>query len=484
MEGIRKSYGGVEVLHGVDFDLYAGEVHAVIGQNGAGKSTLMKVLNGVTAKDAGVIRVEGRVVSYNSPIEARKLGIGMIFQEFSLIPSLTISQNVFLTKEPRRAGLLLNDRECQEETERILDQIGASDLDPRAYVKDLSIGSQQMVEIAKALSSNSRIVIMDEPTASLSHAEIETLFGVIRRLTKSGIAIIYVSHYLRDIFKVCDRITVLRDGAAVLTKKVSESRIEEAIEAMLGARLIEKRARAFRRDAGGEPLLDVRNLAVGKTIRDVSFQIRRGEILGIAGLLGSGRSEIVGAIYGVLKKQRGDILIDGRKVRIRSAQDAIRCGIALVPEDRRKQGLIMGFSIRENIIIPVLKRLRGFLLIRDSKGAEIARQFVEKLSIKAVGPWQIVRFLSGGNQQKVVVARALDTTPDLLIAVNPSRGLDVKATEYVHRKILEASREGAAVVVISTDLDELAALASRTLFLSRGEIASGEGAAALVGGSE
>ena len=321
MDEIRKSYGGVEVLHGVHFDLGAGEVHAVIGQNGAGKSTLMKILNGVTAADSGTIRIEGREVRYHTPLEARRQGISMIFQEFSLVPSLTISQNVFLTKEPRRGAFVLNDKECERRTAALLAEIGAEDLNPRRTVKDLSIGAQQMVEIAKALSSESKIVIMDEPTASLSHTEIETLFRVIGRLITRGISVIYVSHYLRDIFKICERITVLRDGNRVFTKRVAECSMEEAISAMLGRRLLEKKARLKRQERSGPPLLEVKNLSVGRIVRDLSFKLYRGEILGIAGLLGSGRSEIVSAIYGVVAKTRGDILVDGKSVAIRSSKE-------------------------------------------------------------------------------------------------------------------------------------------------------------------
>jgi ribose transport system ATP-binding protein len=470
MDEIRKSYDGVEVLHGVHFDLSAGEVHAIIGQNGAGKSTLMKILNGVTARDGGTIRIDDLEVNYSTPLEARKLGINMIFQEFSLVPSLTISQNVFLTKEPRRGALFLNDRECEARTAEILEEIGAEGLNPREYVKNLSIGSQQMVEIAKALSSESRIVIMDEPTASLSHAEIETFFRVIGRLTGKGISIIYVSHYLREIFKICGRITVLRDGSRIFTKRVADSNMEEAISAMLGRRMVEKRVRVRRQEGSGDPLLEVNNLSVGKLIRNLSFRLHRGEILGIAGLLGSGRSEIVSAIYGVMRKERGDILIEGKRVGIKSSRDAIRNAIAMVPEDRRRQGLIMSFSIRDNLIFPILRRIRKYLLVRDRKGTQIIREYMEKLSIKAAGPWQVVKSLSGGNQQRVVVAKSMMSNAKILFLDDPTFGIDIQSKQEIMNIVSEFADAGNGVVFISSELDEMASHCDRIIILRKGEI--------------
>ena len=470
MNGIAKSYGGIEVLHGVDFDLEPGEVHAIIGQNGAGKSTLMKILNGVTVKDRGTIRIGGSEAVYDNPLDARRHGISMIFQEFSLVASLTVAQNVFLTKEPRLGGVLLDDRECERRTAKLLQVIGAGDLDPREYVKNLSIGSQQMVEIAKALSSDSKIVIMDEPTASLSHSEIETLFGVVGTLKTRGIAIVYVSHYLRDIFTICDRMTVLRDGSRIFTKRIGDSSMEEAIAAMLGKGLIEKKARTGKRDENGPPLMEVSDLTVGNSVRGVSFTLHHGEILGIAGLLGSGRSEIVGALFGILQRSRGRIVVEGKPLRIRCSADSIAGGISIVPEDRRRQGLIMSFSIRENLIFPILKRIVKYLLVRDRKAAGIIRDYMVKLSIKAAGPGQIVRYLSGGNQQKVVVAKSMMSNSKILLLDDPTFGIDIESKQEIMNIVSEFADSGNGVIFISSELDEMASHCDRIIILRKGEI--------------
>ena len=469
MQGISKRYGGVEVLHGIDLDVAPGEVHAVIGQNGAGKSTLMKILNGVTARDAGTIRINGREVEFLSPLDARRHGISMIFQEFSLIPSLRVYQNVFLTKEPRRGGVLLKDAECEVKTAELLAEIGARDLDPTEYVKNLSIGSQQMVEIAKALSSESRILIMDEPTASLSHGETELLFEVIRKLQQRGISILYVSHYLRDVFRICDRVTVLRDGARIFTRRVSETTMEETISAMLGGKLVEKKART-RGSADGEVLLEVRHLRVGRSVRDVSFTLRRGEILGIAGLLGSGRSEIVGAIYGVLERSAGTVIVEGRRLRPRSPRDSLKVGMAIVPEDRRTQGLIMDFSVKENVILPILKRLIRNFFVNDARATAVAADSMRRLNVKAPGPGHVVRLLSGGNQQKVVVAKSMMSDAKILLLDDPTFGIDIESKQEIMNIVSEFAEAGNGVIFISSELDEMAANCDRILVLKKGEI--------------
>jgi ribose transport system ATP-binding protein len=470
MKAISKSYGGVEVLHKVDLDLMGSEVHAIIGQNGAGKSTLMKVLNGVVMRDGGSITINGRAVNYSNPLDARKHGISMIFQEFSLIPSLTVSQNVFLTKEPRKNGVLLDDRACERRTVELLLEIGAENLSPRAYVKNLSIGSQQMVEIAKALSAESKILIMDEPTASLSHTEIETLFRVVEALKRKEISIVYVSHYLRDIFKICDRITVLRDGSRIFTKNIKDSSMEEAIGAMLGKRLSEKKSREKTRHGSPVPLLEIRNLDVGTSVKGVSFQLFRGEILGIAGLLGSGRSEIVSAIYGIMRRSSGEIAVEGKRIHVRSSGDSIREGIAMVPEDRRKQGLIMGFSIRANLIFPILKRVVSFVFINDKKAGGIINDYMARLSVKAAGAWQLVRYLSGGNQQKVVVAKSMMSNSRILLLDDPTFGIDIQSKQEIMNIVSEFADSGNGVIFISSELDEMASYCDRIIILRRGEI--------------
>ncbi|MBC7333088.1 MAG: sugar ABC transporter ATP-binding protein [Actinobacteria bacterium] len=472
MKGICKSFSGIRVLHEVDFTLLKGEVHAIVGQNGAGKSTLMKILNGVFTKDSGVIWIDGREVSYDTPIGARRNGINMIFQEFSLVPTLTVYQNVFLTKEPRMGKMLLKDSYCEKKTAEILSEIGIDvEINPKSLVGELSVGSQQLVEIAKALSSESKILIMDEPTASLTHTEIDSLFDVIKRLKQKGISIIYISHYLRDIFEICDRITVLRDGRRIFTKKLEDTNLEEVISAMVGKPVTQQShvgKGVINREA--TPILEVDNLKVGNLIEGISFKLWPGEILGIAGLLGSGRSEIVNAIFGTIKREKGELKVKGERINIRSSRDSIRAGINIVPEDRRKQGLILDFSVKENLILPIVNRLAKLLLVDDKKAEKLVSYYMDKLKIKAEGVWQVVRFLSGGNQQKVVVAKSMASESKILLMDDPTFGIDVQSKQEIMSIVAEFARSGGGVIFISSELDELAKYCHRILVLKRGVI--------------
>jgi ribose transport system ATP-binding protein len=364
MVDISKSFSTVEVLHDVDFTLDIGEIHGLVGQNGAGKSTLMKILNGVERKDSGTIKIFGKEEEYHNPIQAREKGISMIFQEFSLVSTLTVSLNIFLTQESHNVFHLLRDRESEIKTIKILKELDVENIDPNEYVENLSTGQQQIVEIAKALSHEPKILIMDEPTASLSSHEIESLFKVMNQLKKRGISIIFVSHYLREIFKICDRVTVLKDGNKVLEEKIMDTSMKEVIAKMTGKDQelqVSKRKRQI--DRSKPPLLEIDNLVVGDVVKGVSFKVWHGEIFGIAGLLGSGRSEIINAIYGAYKKRKGEIIIDTKKKSINSPNDAIREGLAIVPEDRREQGLILDFSIKDNILFSVLKRRQRLQVI-------------------------------------------------------------------------------------------------------------------------
>lgn len=473
MTNISKSFSGVEVLHNIDLTLYRGEVHGVVGQNGAGKSTVMKILNGVYIKDSGTVNINGKVVGYNTPDGARKCGVSMIFQEFSLVPTLTVSQNIFLAKEPI-SKMLINDKECEKRTVEILESIGVEvDINPRNYVENLSIGSQQLVEISKALSTESKILIMDEPTASLTHAEIGSLFKAIRRLKEKGISIIYITHYLEDIFRICDRVTVLRDGNKIFTKGIKETDISEVISAMLGRTLKEKVNRKKREiDRNVTPILEVNNLKVGKFIKGISFKVWPGEILGIAGLLGSGRSEIVNAIFGITKKDKGDIIIGGKKINIKSSKDSIRAGISVVPEDKRKQGLILDFSIKENLILPIVNKLVKFFFINDREGKKVTENYINKLNIKAEGVWQIVKFLSGGNQQKIVVAKNMASSSKILLLDDPTFGIDIQSKQEIMNIITEFAGSGNGVVFISSELTEIVSYCNRILILKKGEVIS------------
>jgi ribose transport system ATP-binding protein len=473
MVDISKSFSTVEVLHDVDFTLDVGEIHGLVGQNGAGKSTLMKILNGVEKKDSGTIKIFGKEEEYHNPIQARGQGISMIFQEFSLVSTLTVSQNIFLTKESHNVVHLLKDRESEIKTIKILKELDVDNIDPNEYVENLSTGQQQIVEIAKALSHEPKILIMDEPTASLSSHEIESLFKVMNKLKKRGISIIFVSHYLREIFKICDRVTVLKDGNKVLEEKIMNTSMKEVIAKMTGKDQelqVTKRKRQI--DRSKPPLLEINNLVVGDVVKGVSFKVWHGEIFGIAGLLGSGRSEIINAIYGAYKKRKGEIIIDTKKTSINSPNDAIREGLAIVPEDRREQGLILDFSIKDNLLFSVLKKILTYLFINDKKASKIASDSIKKLNIKASGPWQVVRFLSGGNQQKVVVAKSLLTESKILLLDDPSIGIDIQAKREIMNIISDFAESGNGVIFVSSEFDEMVSFCDRILILKKGEVYS------------
>lgn len=471
MVNIKKSFGSIEVLHDIDFTLMAGEVHGLVGQNGAGKSTLMKILNGVYTKDEGIINIDGIEVDYDTPMGARKCGISMVFQEFSLIPSLTVSQNVFLTRELQRNMLFLDDRECEKRTKDFLNDIGVDiSINPKELVENLNIGLRQIVEIAKALSQESKILILDEPTASLSHAEIESLFNVINKLKEKGISIIYISHYLKNVFKICDRVTVLRDGNKIFTKDIKNTNMDEVIAAMLGKSLEEKHVlETHKLRKTGTPLLEVKNVKT-EYVSNISFEVWPGEMIGIAGLLGSGRTEIMRAVFGIDRLERGEVLVDGNKVDITSTKDSIHHGMALVPEDRRSEGLILDFSIKENLLLPVLRKLIKLILINDRKGKKIVKDYMEDFNIKAESMEQIVQFLSGGNQQKVVVAKSMVSESRILLLDDPTFGIDVKSKQEIMSIVRNFVNNGNCAILISSELEEIASYCDRILIIRKGEI--------------
>jgi ribose transport system ATP-binding protein len=467
--GVSKAFNQVPALRDVDLTVARGEVHGVVGQNGAGKSTLMKILNGVYTKDSGQVRIDGKEVEYDTPLGARENGISMVFQEFSLVPTLTIAQNVFLTREPRRNGVLLDDAYCQRRTAAILEELGVA-LDPKALVQDLSVGSRQLVEIAKALSQEPRILILDEPTASLSANETETLFAVIRRLKALGISLVYISHHLQDLLRISDRITVLRDGRRILTRIIKEVQLHEVIQAMLGASLETQEAAGRAIDRTGPPLLQVDGLRAGQRVVDVSFAVWPGEVLGIAGLLGSGRTELIRAIFGIDRVDGGVILVRGRPVAIKDTAGAVALGMSLVPEDRRSQGLVLEHTVKENLLLPIWKRLDRFGLIDDAKADDVARRTVRTLSVKTSGLGQVVKFLSGGNQQKVVVGKSLSSQPSILLLDEATFGIDIRSKQEILAKVREFADAGNAVVFVDSEWAQLAAVCDRVLVLHRGRI--------------
>ncbi len=470
MQNITKSFGGNAVLHGVDFELEKGEIHALIGGNGAGKSTLMKILEGVHPPDGGQIEVEGRPVQIRSTKDARALGIGMIFQEFSLIPSLTVAQNIFLTDEPRDGLGLIDDRESERRTRELFATMGET-IDPRARIDELSTGYWQLTEIAKALAQEARVLIMDEPTASLTSTESESLFGLIAKLKAAGISIIYISHRMEEIFRITDRITVLRDGRKVATERTADLSMNRVIDLIVGQAMegaFEWRERQVDRTVA--PLLEVRGLRSGAKVRDVSFALYPGEILGIAGLMGSGRTELARAIFGIDRLDAGEIAVRGRQVDIRSPDDAIAAGISLVPEDRRVQGLVLDHSVKDNLLLPLLTRIREGGLIDDARGDWLAKSSVEALRVKTASILTPVRLLSGGNQQKVVIGKWLAMEPDVLILDEPTAGVDIRAKTEILGVIRELADAGKGVIVISSEPAELLAVSDRLLIVQDGRL--------------
>ena len=467
--GMRKSFFGVEVLHGVDFTLGRAQVHGLVGQNGAGKSTLMKILNGVYTRDMGETLIDGRLVDYDSPREASALGIAMVFQEFSLIPTMTVTQNVLLAREPQGLGRLIDDRAAKRRTRQVLDQLGAA-IDPDATVGDLPIGTRQLVEIAKAISHDARILILDEPTASLPATEIDTLFAAVKRLTAQGIGIIYISHHLQEVLQICDHVTVLRDGEVTLTAPTAALSIGAMITSMLGQNLERELAWQGReQDAAAKPLLRIHELTTSR-IHNVTFDLRPGEIVGIAGLLGSGRTELLRVLFGIDQPDSGSIELAGRRVAFGSPSDALRAGVALVPEDRRRTGLVGDHGVRTNILMGTWNRISRFGFVRDRIGRMIAEGFVDRLRILTPNLEQQVARLSGGNQQKVVVAKNLAIRPKVLLLDDPTVGIDVKSKADILDEARTLAGEGNAIILVSSELSELSALCDRVMVLREGTI--------------
>jgi ribose transport system ATP-binding protein len=471
MTGITKSFSGVTVLDAVDFELRAGETHALLGGNGAGKSTLMKILEGVYSLDAGRVELEGESIALGSPQAAQRHGIAMIFQEFSLIPTLTVAQNIFLTREARGRSGLIDDRAVQRRAGELLDELGV-DIDPRAEVGRLGAARRQLVEIAKALSQDARILIMDEPTASLAQSEVETLFEIIGRLKARGITIIYITHRLEEVMAVADRVTVLRDGRLAGTRATADLEMGHLIELIVGRAVEQAAQRGARRavDRSGTPLLEVRGLCTDSGLRDVAVRLYPGEILGLAGLMGSGRSELARALFGIDRITAGEVLVRGEAVRIRRPADAIAHGIVLVPEDRRSQGLVLQHSIKANLTLTLLKRLSHGGLFDDRAATKVTEDYIERLGIRTRSPDAQVRRLSGGNQQKVVVAKWLATDPDILILDEPTVGIDVGAKAEIVELAARLAAEGKAVIVISSELTEILAMADRIVVLRDGHV--------------
>lgn len=471
MEGIDKSFPGVRALQNCRFELLPGEIHALVGENGAGKSTLVKILTGVFQKDAGRIIYKGKEVKIPNPRVAQELGISIVHQELNLMPHLTVAQNIFIGREFRRKGfpVFLDEEEMNRRAQELLNTLHMP-IDPRTKVRDLTVAKQQMVEIAKALSFNVEVLIMDEPTATLSEAEVEELFRVLRKLKEKGIGIIYISHRLEELHHIADRVTVMRDGQYVGTLDIREATIDKIISMMVG-RNVYVAASKTQDERSSEVVLEVKHLNRGREIRDVSFQLRKGEILGLAGLVGAGRTEVARAIFGADPVESGEVYVRGRRVFIKSPADAIRHGIAYLSEDRRRYGLMLGLDVESNMVLPSMKDFLNFSFFVNKKRAqERCEEYVRKLRIKTPTLAQKVKNLSGGNQQKVILAKWLMKNCDILIFDEPTRGIDVGAKSEIYRLLNELVEEGKSIIMISSELPEILRMSHRILVMCEGRI--------------
>ncbi|WP_411551696.1 sugar ABC transporter ATP-binding protein [Paenibacillus lautus] len=470
MEGIMKEFPGVLALNNCRFDLRAGEVHALMGENGAGKSTLMKILTGVYQKDAGTIEFKGQPVELSNPKAAQDAGISMIHQELNLAPDLTVAQNIFIGREPRRKlRLFLDDRALHRQVKELFERMGL-DMDPSIKVSELTVAKQQMVEIAKALSYNADVLVMDEPTAALSETEIEDLFRIIRQLRESGVGIVYISHRMDEIKRITDRITVMRDGQYIDTVSTAEVTTQDIISKMVGRQIYET-SKPERTVGERETVLEVIGLNQGRTLKDINLTLKKGEILGIAGLVGAGRTELARAIFGADRIQSGEIRVHGRKVTIRGPHDAVRQGIGYLSEDRKRYGCVVDLDVKSNVAIASYGSfLRPGGWMNTTRIREQAEDMVSRLKVKTPHVDQEVKFLSGGNQQKVVIGKWLTRDCDILIFDEPTRGIDVGAKSEIYRLLNDLAAQGKSIIMISSELPEILRMSHRILVMCEGRI--------------
>jgi ribose transport system ATP-binding protein len=470
MSGIRKSFSGLAALGDVNFDLRRGEVHVLLGENGAGKSTLIKILSGAYQKDGGQITLDDRVIEIRSPRHAQQLGIACIHQEFNLIPHLSIAENIFLGREPIRLGAVIDQNVMVDEAKNALRDLDV-EMDVRTPVQKLSVAQQQIVEIAKALSMQARILIMDEPTSALTEREIRSLFATIRKLKQKDVAIIYISHRLDEVFEIGGRVTVLRDGKHVGTRDVAGASKQELITMMV-ARPVNAHF-PKRSAARGEEVLKLDGLTIKGVLKSVSFSLHRGEVLGIAGLMGSGRTTLARVIFGLEKLEGGKIYVKGRQCEIRSPRAAIARGIGFLTEDRKCQGLVLGLTVMANVCLPSIEKISKFGIVSQSEEERLSGKFVRDLNIKTAALSQKVLYLSGGNQQKVVLSKWLCRHADIFIFDEPTRGIDVGAKEEIYHLINQLTANGVAIIMISSELPEVLGMSDRVLVMHQGGI-SGE----------
>lgn len=469
MNIINKAFSGNQVLTDVNFDVRKGEIHALMGENGAGKSTLIKVLTGIYSRDSGMVKVNGSDVDFTNPKQAEQKGIVVIHQELNIIPYLTVAQNIFLGKELTygKTGILNTDK-MNKMAKQSLNEIGVSDIKPQDLAGELSVGKQQMVEIARALSTNAELIIMDEPTSALTDREIENLFKAVQSLKEQGVAFVYISHRMEEIFQICDRITILRDGNYIGTEYISNTSFEAIVKMMvgreLGGRFPEKNSTI------GEVVLQVEDLSVNGLLEDINFDVKEGEILGISGLMGAGRTEVMEAIFGYRKRDSGVVKLKGKPLKINHPSNLVKEGIGFITEDRKGKGLVLGSSIRENIALPNFQTISQ-LGVLDNKGERsLVDSLIQRLHIKASGREQVVGTLSGGNQQKVVIAKWLGINPKVLILDEPTRGVDIGAKKEIYSIMNQLAENGVAIIMISSELPEILGVSDRIMVMNEGKI--------------
>jgi len=469
MTGISKSFGPVRVLDGIDFSVEGGEIHALVGENGAGKSTLMKILSGAYSADDGSILIDGGPVTIRTTRDAEALGIAIIHQELNMIPQLSVMDNLFLGREPNRFGVIERSR-MHDESASWLSKVGAGQIDVNRTAETLSVGLQQLVEIAKALSLNARVLIMDEPTASLTDREIGTLFGIMTDLKSRGVGIVYVSHRMEEIFKICDKVSVLRDGHFVGERSVAQTSFEEVVKMMVGRELKERFPK--REVSLGPVRLKVDDLADEGDIAGIHFEVRAGEVLGVAGLIGAGRSTILNTLFGVSRRTSGQVLLDGKPLSIKRPVDAIAAGIGFVTEDRKRQGLMLGLSLRENVTLVHLNKFAlGGIINRKAESAAV-QELMDELQVRARDAELEAKALSGGNQQKVVFAKWLARPPKVLLLDEPTRGVDVGGKAEIYHTINRLAAAGTAIVMVSSELPEVLGMSDRILVMREGRQAA------------
>ena len=466
LKNVTKKYPGVLALNDVSIDFLEGEVHALLGENGAGKSTLIKAVAGAIDVDSGIIRINGQEYQKMTPSLSRNLGIEVIYQEFNLVPTLSCGENIMMG-EKVGSNIFFNSKLVDNKASEVLKQF-AMMIDPRKLVQDLSIAEQQIIEIAKAVSKNLKILIMDEPSAPLSVSEFDVMFDIIKQLKKRGVTIIYISHRLEEVFRISDRVSVMRDGCYVATRNTKDTNRQELIKLMVGREL--KESYPPRKNAPGAIAMEVKNLT-GNGDRDVSFSVRKGEILGISGLVGAGRTELAMLLFGAVPAETGQILVSGKPVKIKNPLDAIQNKIGLLTEDRKGQGLFLEMAVKWNISFPIIKRISKYGVVNTKKEEEIAKKYKERINIKTPSLLQQVINLSGGNQQKVVLAKSLAAESDILIFDEPTRGIDVGAKQEIYHLMTELADNGIAILMISSDMEELLGMSDRIIVLCEGKLA-------------